>query len=264
MQYATRYTHDMICVRFHPESITNIFSCIQIRKSILLPLAGHTHSVAHHHKLHSLKFNFFLFLTIHKLKSEYSTLPHSIDAEDSDVCLFVKDLKRGRRLDFEPTIKHFEGMLRQKKVERNLTIIPLNQLYNDYATFELRRKLTYLYDRFLVDKEIATHVNGFLGHKLLSKCRSAIPINLAADNLNEEIDTSMRKVFYKHVNTGITQSVLVGRHSMSDEAISENIIDLVKQLAQIHPGSTENIYKLHLKPNVNVSVSVPIYVNLGE
>lgn len=195
----------------------------------------------------------------------YRTLPHSIDAEDSEVCLFVKDLKRGRRLDFEPTIKHYETMLKQKKIDLSkITIIPLNQLYNDFATYELRRKLAYLYDRFLVDKEIATHVNGFLGHKLLSKCRSAIPIDLNAQNLPDEINTSLRKVFYKHVNNGITQNVLIGRHSMSNEHICENFIDLVKQLVNIHPGGTENIYKLYLKPNVNVSVSVPVYVNLGE
>lgn len=155
-------------------------------------------------------------------------------------------------------------MLRTKKVDRNITVIPINQLYNDYSTFELRRKLTYLFDKFLVDKSVATHVNGFLGHKLLMKGRSAIPVDLNADNLVDEIETTLRKVFYKHINYGITQSVQVGRHSMSDEHIYENIAELVKQLAIIHPGGTKNIYKLHIKPNVNISVAVPLYVDLGE
>lgn len=195
---------------------------------------------------------------------QFSSLPHSLENAESDICIFVKDLKRGRKLDYEPTIKHYEALLKTKKVERNITIIPINQLYNEFATFELRRKLTYLYDRFLVDKAVATHVNGFLGHKLLTKGRSAIPVDLAADNLAEEIEGSLRKVFYKHVNNGITQSVQVGRHSQTDEQIGENIVELVNQLALLHPGGTQNVYKLHLKPNVNISVAVPIYVDLGE
>lgn len=178
--------------------------------------------------------------------------------------MFVKDLKRGRKLDHEPTVKHYEQLLRAKKVERSITIIPINQLYNEYATFELRRKLTYLYDRFLVDKSVAAHVNGFLGHKLLSKGRSAIPVDLGAEQLADEIETALRKVFYKHINSGITQNVQVGRHSQTAAQIGENVRELVGQLAIIHPGGTKNVYKLHLKPNVNVSVAVPLYVDLGE
>lgn len=56
----------------------------------------------------------------------------------------------------------------------------------------------------------------------------------------------------------------LGRHSMSDEQIAENIIELLKQLGTLHPGGSNNIYKLHLKPNVNISVAVPIYINTGK
>ncbi len=51
---------------------------------------------------------------------------------------------------------------------------------------------------------------------------------------------------------------------MSDEQIAENIIELLKQLGTLHPGGSNNIYKLHLKPNVNISVAVPIYINTGK
>ncbi|KAG4078844.1 hypothetical protein HA402_007394 [Bradysia odoriphaga] len=188
-------------------------------------------------------------------------LPHSIETTEADVCLFVRDLKRGRKLDFEPTIKHYEQLLRSKKVTQPITIIPVNQLYNEFASFELRRKLTYLYDKFLVDKAVAAHVNGFLGNKIMLKGRSAIPIDIQSDNLPDEIETNLRKVFYKHINNGIVQMVQIGRHSMSTEQIAENIIELLKQLGTLHPGGSNNIYKLHLKPNVNISVAVPIYIN---
>lgn len=81
--------------------------------------------------------------------------------EDSEIALFVKDLKRGRRLDFEPTIQHYESLLEKDGVAKKyrITIISVSQLYNEYATFELRRKLSYLYDKLLVDSAVAAHVN---------------------------------------------------------------------------------------------------------
>lgn len=51
---------------------------------------------------------------------------------------------------------------------------------------------------------------------------------------------------------------------MSKEQIAENITELLKQLGSLHPGGSNNVYKLHLKPNVNISVAVPIYINTGE
>lgn len=178
--------------------------------------------------------------------------------------MFVKDLKRGRRLDFEPTIQHYEQLLRDKNIKYKITIIPVNQLYNEYATFELRRKLSFLYDKFLVDRSVAAHVNGFLGSKMLRKGRIALPVDLSKDDLNDEIEKALRKVFYKHVQRGITQNIQVGKHSMSKELIAENIIDLLRQFGDIHPGGYKNVHKLHLRPQVNVSVSIPLYVSLGE
>lgn len=55
-----------------------------------------------------------------------------------------------------------------------------------------------------------------------------------------------------------------GRESMTNQQIAENIIELLKQLGSLHPGGTNNIFKLHLKPNVNISVSVPLYINTGK
>lgn len=167
-------------------------------------------------------------------------------------------------MDFEPTILHYEELLQTKNVKHKITIIPLNQLYNEYSTFELRRKLTYLYDKFLVDSAIAAHVNGFLGSKMLKKGRLAVPVKLSKENLAEEIDLALRKVFYKHVNRGIVQSIQVGKHSMSDQHIAENVIDLLRQFGNVHPGGYKNVHKLFLRPQVNISVSIALFVSLGE
>lgn len=121
-----------------------------------------------------------------------------------------------------------------------------------------------MYDKFLVDSAVAAHVNGFLGSKLMKKGRLAIPVNMSKENLGGEIDLALRKVFYKHVNRGITQNVQVGKHSMSNEQIAENIIDLLHQFGNVHPGGYKNVHKLFLRPQVNISVSIALYVSLGE
>lgn len=195
----------------------------------------------------------------------YRALKHSMLDEDTEIALFVKDLKRGRRLDFEPTIEHYDNLFREKKVTKyRITVIPINQLYNEYATFELRRKLSYLYDKFLADSSIAAHVNGFLGSKMLKKGRLAVPVNLSKDNLADEIDKAMRKVFYKHVNQGITQNIQVGKHHMPNNQIADNIIDLLRQFGDVHPGGYKNVHKLFLRPQTNVSVVISLYASAGK
>lgn len=46
------------------------------------------------------------------------------------------------------------------------------------------------------------------------KGRSAIPIDIQSDNLPDEIETNLRKVFYKHINNGIVQMVQIGMEEM--------------------------------------------------
>lgn len=193
-----------------------------------------------------------------------STLKHTMVGEDDEIALFVKDLKRGRRLDFEPTIQHYEELLREKGVTKyRITVIPINQLYNEFATFELRRKLSYLYDKFLADSSIAAHVNGFLGTKLMKKGRLAIPVHLSRPNLSSEIDKALRKVFHKHVDAGNTQLIQIGKHHMSDEHITENLLDVLQRIGDIHPGGYLNINRLFLRPQTNVSVSILFFAKVG-
>lgn len=45
-----------------------------------------------------------------------SRLPHPLIDKSSDVCLFVPDLKKGKREDHEPTIKHYKDLLEKNNV----------------------------------------------------------------------------------------------------------------------------------------------------
>lgn len=48
--------------------------------------------------------------------SNFSQLPEPFLDNDSDICLIVKDLEKGWKVDHEPTIHHYQELLQTKKV----------------------------------------------------------------------------------------------------------------------------------------------------
>jgi hypothetical protein len=45
-----------------------------------------------------------------------SRLPHPLIDKSSDVCLFVPDLKKGKKEDHEPTVEHYKGLLKKNNI----------------------------------------------------------------------------------------------------------------------------------------------------
>lgn len=192
--------------------------------------------------------------------------------DDSAVCIFVRDQKRpagarNSKNDYDHTIKHYEALFRTNKIEQgNITFMPISQFFNEYATFDQRRKLTFLFDKFMCDLPIATRVNAFLGFKLLQDGRGAFPVDLASNELPEEVDGVLRQVYYQYPHLEYSSNkphIRVGRKSMPDDQVVENIIDLVHQLGSLHPGGSHNIAKIHLRANGNASTVVDLYVTKG-
>lgn len=134
-------------------------------------------------------------------------------------------------------------MFRNNGIDQTLiTFMPLSQLLNDYAGYEERRKLSFMYEQFIVDKDIAVKVNAFLGTKLLNEGRAAFPINLSDQlTLADKIHKTLRMVYCMYTQPTDDQDsksiIRVGRHSMANEHIVENIIDLLYQLQEVHPGN---------------------------
>lgn len=201
---------------------------------------------------------------IHLLRVD---LPNSVLPTDANVCVFVKDIKRASirgKPDYEHTVKHYEALFRSKKIdsEINFTFMPLSQFLNEYASFDQRRKLTFLYDKFMVDNSIATKVNAFFGTQLMHDGRAAFPIDLTSADLNTELEVVLKQVYYKFpfLDFHFMQPMIqVGRLNMTDDKIAENIIDLVGQVGDLHPGGKDNVKSLLLRTNGLVAVSVEIY-----
>lgn len=126
--------------------------------------------------------------------------------------------------------------------------MPLSQLLNDYAGYEERRKLAFMYEQFIVDNDIAVKVNAFLGAKMVQDGRAAFPVDFSDPKiLPDTLDETLRMVYcmYTHLTDDKeSKSVFrIGRHSMSNEDIVENIIDLLYQLQDVHPGKIRVVLK---------------------
>lgn len=175
----------------------------------------------------------------------FSILPRTCHNDDSNVLMFVKDVRiaGGKLANAERTINHYETIFRNNSIDQKLiTFMPLSQLLNGYPSYEERRKLSFMYDQFVVDRDIAVKVNAFLGTKMLHDGRAAFPIDFSDQlTLADKVHKALRMVYCMYTQPTTDQEsksvIRVGRHSMSNEHIVENIVDLLYQLQEIHPGN---------------------------
>ncbi|XP_015609941.1 ribosomal L1 domain-containing protein CG13096 [Cephus cinctus] len=187
-------------------------------------------------------------------------LPHKLITNMDDVALFVKDLERGRKRDFETTINHYKDMLDEHGCKTILTVIPMLQLKTEFRQFEMRRKLLSMYDYFLTDGRIAGHVAKLLGRKFSTKGKLPTSIRIDSKNLMDEIDYALRKTSMQLHSLGNMHIVKVGHTEMTKKQVFENILAVCKKLAKSYPGGWDNIRSLSIK--TGRSLAIPIYVTL--
>ncbi|XP_055382551.1 ribosomal L1 domain-containing protein CG13096-like [Condylostylus longicornis] len=193
-------------------------------------------------------------------------IKNSLVGPDDDVLFIVKDLQRGLKVDYEPTVHHYEDILREKGIEGIKAIMPFNQLKKEYNSYEMKRKLANLYDYFICDGRIAGHIFGFLGNAFSSKQRCTI-FSVRTENLNhlkKEIHVALHKTSFRQGSKGDNISIIVGNHNNSSEQVTENILEILKQLKEKLPGSYPNIRNVTLKVNIKGTSSVPLYINMGK
>lgn len=189
-------------------------------------------------------------------------LPNPIYKTGDDICLIVKDLERGRKQDYEPTLQHWQDKLRELGIDFVSLIIPFQQLKQDYRQYEMKLKLVNRFDRFLVDARISGHVYGFLGTGFIRRCKNATPVILDKDekivkNLNKALCT----LTYKQTNTGRTTEIQFATHKMPLNESVANAEALIENLKTQFPGGWLNIRTIYLKPMVDIKLSLPLYVS---
>ncbi|XP_034830366.1 ribosomal L1 domain-containing protein CG13096 [Maniola hyperantus] len=187
-------------------------------------------------------------------------LPHSTISTNGEVCLVTPDLKKGKKIDHEPTVEHWEEMLRGAGVTSVKTVLPMRQLRVEYDQYELKRRLLTQHDFIMVDNRVLNHVSHVLGKKFFKKHNMLIPVKINEKKyLKANIDTGLRTVMLR-VSEGQTSTILVGHTAMLQSHIRENILALVQKLKERFPGGEANIRSLSIK--LPLSLSLPLYLTL--
>ena len=186
-----------------------------------------------------------------------------VDPNEDDVALIVPDLQRGAKVDYEPTIQHYEDLLREKGIS-GIKIIPFNQLRKEYKTFEAKRKLANTYDYFLCDGRISGHSVGFCG-KIFQKVRTTLqPVTLEdPDKYKTNIEKALKRTGYKQLHKGDLISIPVGNDRFTTKQLAENIMAVVDHLKTTFPGGYPNIRNIYVKIDIKGTSALPLYVNLA-
>ncbi|KAJ0177175.1 hypothetical protein K1T71_007184 [Dendrolimus kikuchii] len=207
-----------------------------------------------------------IFIEIHCIKIQNSKgnvrfiIPNSTVASTGEVCLITPDLKKGRKIDHEPTIDKWEELLRKKDVTAVKTIIPIRQLKVEYDQFELKRRLLTQHDFIMVDTRVLSHVSHILGNMFFKKHNMLIPVRLNEEgDLKKSIDLGLHTAILR-LSEGETSTIIVGHTGMSQKCLKENVLSIVNQLHTRFPGGEANIRSLSLK--LPLSISVPLYLTL--
>ncbi|XP_072765029.1 ribosomal L1 domain-containing protein CG13096 [Anoplolepis gracilipes] len=187
-------------------------------------------------------------------------LPYSIVAPSDEVALFVCDLQRGRRKDYEPTVEHYKNLLDEHGCTRVNDIIPINRVKTEFDQFELKKKLIGSYDHFLVDGRIAGHMSHLLGKHFVKRRKLPTSIRMESKDLKHEIDYALRKTTMHLHSNGDTHLVQIGNTSMSKQEILENILVTCEDLKKNYPGGWANVRALRLKSTT--TLALPFFITL--
>lgn len=183
-------------------------------------------------------------------------------APDDEVALFVCDLERGKRKDYEPTVEHYRNLLDKHGCTRVNEIIPMNRMKTEFDQFELRKKLLGNYDQFLVDGRIAGHMFHILGKHFSKRRKLPTSIRMESKDLKHEIDYALRKTNMQLHSHGDTHLMQIGNTAMNKKKILKNVLVACENLAKKYPGGWANIRALRLKGTT--SLALPFYMTLSK
>lgn len=189
-------------------------------------------------------------------------LPHSLVGEDDEVALFVPDLVKGIRQDYEKSVDHYQQILRQHNVTSIKEVIPMNRVKTEYRQHESRAKLARLFDHFLVDGRITGHLTHLLGSKFHKIGRKPIPIKMSRDNLKNEIDNALKKTNLEINGFGNTHTVEIASATMKNTDIVDNVLATFEEIKKSYPGGLTNVKSILIK--TKNSKSIPVYYSMAN
>jgi len=195
-----------------------------------------------------------IIITLHRItpkkrpKPYIIDIPHSLQNESTDICVFVKD-----------PAKTYKELFREIGVPNVKKVVGIESLRNKYHQYEARRKLLQSYDLFLCDENISLVLNRLLGKTFINTKRFPRPIRIKKTTLAQNVARA-RDSTYLYLTSGSCVNVKIAKTSMDVKEISENILSSLDQIVKNIPGEWENIQSLNIK--TNDSMAIPFYNNL--
>jgi len=209
----------------------------------------------------------YAFKKIPQLKNKriHVKVPHSLITENTDVCLFVKDVHKGAedqedKRDFQPSVRHFRKIVDEAgvKVEE---IIPIIQLKREFRDFETQRKLCDSFDLFLCDERISKFLPKLLGKNFYKKRRLPVNVKLndGAKTAANSLVKALSSVHGVVTGQGASTSLTVAHTGLTPQQITENVCTVVQHLATVLPAGWTNIRSLNI--TTTKTTSIPLFVS---
>lgn len=159
-------------------------------------------------------------------------------------------------------VKDPQRLMKEKIDQLGLSDLPLSKicgvskLGKNYTQYKDRRELIRQYDLFLADIKVFNMLPDRLGKYFYEKKRIPALVSLDSD-MGESIRSAIGSTFLIAAK-GPVFTIKVGRISMSETEITQNIEAVIEALPNILPGITnENIRRIDIKGEI--TVSLPIY-----
>ena len=203
------------------------------------------------------KMQFYVMFGLKKIPAEAKVKPQIIavpnpwksagSADGVSVCVFTKD-------PHEEVKKKIKA-LRLPSITK---IMPVSKLRKNFKPFEAKRQLCASYDVFLTDCRVVALLPKLLGKKFFNTKKIPIVVNLTkeGDSLKEELETAINST-YLHLTTGPCSTVKIGLGGQGIQELTENGLEIIKQVVEKIPGGWDNIKSLHLT-SID-SLALPIY-----
>ncbi|KAK8949720.1 hypothetical protein KSP39_PZI005768 [Platanthera zijinensis] len=188
------------------------------------------------------------FRSTSRLKPYLIRLPHTLhplDPSRTSLCLIADDSLADAALS--------------TAANENLpfdSIIPLSQLRTDYVPFEARRRLCDSYDIFFAERRIVPPLSRLIGNYFFKKNKLPLPINISRRGWPEAVREACRSTLL-HLRSGTCSGLKVGRVSMDQEQIVDNLMAAINAAVGHIPKKWANIRCMHIM-SVQ-SVALPIY-----
>ncbi|XP_065214727.1 ribosomal L1 domain-containing protein 1-like [Planococcus citri] len=203
------------------------------------------------------------FVKIPKIQRRIVRIPleHSLLTDTSDVCLIVSDLIRGRNVNHEVTVNHYDKLLKKKGITdvQKIDVIPSRRIRVDFDQYEAKRKLCDMYDFFLIDEKISAYLRTKLGPSFTKSRKWPVPIRIKRKNLKDEILSKLKKTSLCLDGSGTTKTLQIARKDMTPEEITDNILSVSKYISDTFPSGWKNIRSLHIKGPK--SLALPIFMS---